>query len=418
VGNNLLTPSMITKYSIKLFINSNAFMMSLNRQYDDRFGQEGAKIGAQLRIRLPNDYTVTDGPGISLQDTIEQQDILTVSYQRHVDVAFTTAERTLDIDDYAERILMPRVNVLAGNVAQTIMYGSEGGVSNISANVDSSNNILAVNSTPYLNAGALLDDNSAPYLGSKGERKVVNDPHTDARATAALQGLFNPATSISQQFMTGTMKNALGFSWMRDQTVIKHTSGTQASGTLNGANQSGVSLTVTALTGTLVQGDIITIAGVNAVNRVTKASTGQLRQFVVTANAAIGATTISIYPALIPALNQTPYMQLPYTPQQYQTVTAFPASNAAWTQFTNASVTYRKSIAYAPDAVTMVVAPLWMPPGGKGVVEAARHEMDDVSMRSLVCYEPGTDQPVDRLDVLFGYLYIRPEWASVVADVI
>jgi hypothetical protein len=409
---------MITKYSIKLFINSNFFMQSINRQYDERFGQEGAKIGAQLRIRLPNDYTVTDGPGISLQDTIEQQDLLTVSYQRHVDVAFTTAERTLDIDDYAERILMPRVNVLAGNVAQTIMYGSEGGVCNIAANVDSSNNILAVNSTPYLNAGALLDDNSAPYLGTKGERKVVNDPHTDARATAALQGLFNPATSISQQFMSGTMKNALGFSWMRDQTVIKHTSGTQASGTLNGANQSGVTLTVTGLTGTLAQGDIITIAGVNAVNRVTKATTGQLRQFVVTAAAAVNATTISIYPALIPPLSTTPYMQLGYTPQQYQTVSAYPASNAAWNQFTNASATYRKSIAYAPDAVTMVVAPLWMPPGGKGVVEAARHEMDDVSMRSLVCYEPGTDQPVDRLDVLFGYLYIRPEWASVVADVI
>jgi hypothetical protein len=39
-----------------------------------------------------------------------------------------------------------------------------------------------------------------------------------------------------------------------------------------------------------------------------------------------------------------------------------------------------------------------------------------VSMRSLVCYEPGTDQPVDRLDVLFGYFYQRPEWGCVVAD--
>lgn len=418
MGNQLLTPSMITKYSIKLFINSNLFIQNINRQYDDRFGVEGAKIGAQLRIRLPNDYTVTDGPGISLQDTVEQQTLLTVSFQRHVDVAFTTAERTLDIDDYAERILMPRVNVLAGNVAQTIMQGSEGGVCNISANVDSSNNILAVNSTPYLNAGALLDDNSAPLMGTRGERKVVNDPHTDARMSGALQGLFNPVAKISQQFETGTMKQALGFSMFRDQTVIKHTSGTQASGTLNGANQSGTTLTVTGLTGTLVQGDIITVAGCNAVNRVTKASTGQLRQFVVTANAAIGATTISIYPALIPALNQTPYMQLPYTPQQYQTVTAFPASNAAWTQFANASATYRKSIAYAPDMVTMVVAPLWMPPGGKGVIEAARESMDDVSMRSLVSYLPGTDQAADRLDVLFGYLYIRPEWGSVVADIL
>jgi hypothetical protein len=407
---------MITRYSIKLFINTNFFLQNIDRQYDDRFGVEGAKIGAQLRIRLPNDYTVTDGPGISLQDTIEQQVVLTVSYQRHVDVAFTTADRTLSMDDYAERVLMPRVNVLAGNVAQQIMLGSEGGVCNIAANVDGNNNILPVTSAPFLNAGALLDDNSAPYLGTRGERKIVNDPHTDARATLALQGLFNPATRISQQFETGTMKNALGFSWFRDQTVIKHTTGSATSATLNGANQSGTSLAISALSGTLNQGDIIVVANVNAVNRVTKASTGQLRQFVVTANVPNGATSIPIYPALIPPASTTAYAGLPYTPQQYQTVDSYPTANATVTPFANASVTYRKSIAYAPDAVTMVVAPLWTPPGGKGVVEAARHEMDDVSMRSLVCYEPGTDQPVDRLDVLFGYYYVRPEWACAVAD--
>lgn len=414
--NSLLTPSMITRRSISLFMNTNDYIMNISRQFDDRFGVEGAKIGAQLRIRFPNDYTVTDGPGISLQDTIEQQGILTVSFQRHVDIAFTTAERTLDVQDYEDRYIAPRVNVLAGSVAQTIMLGSEGGVCNISANVDSSNNILAVNSTPFVNARALLADNSAPPLPG---RKVVNDPHTNSKAMLSMQGFLNPVTEISRQFKTGMMYSGLGFEkWFEDQTVIKHTSGTQASGTLNGANQSGVSLTVTALTGTLVAGDIITVAGVNAVNRVTKASTGQLRQFTVTANAAIGATTISIYPAMIPPANSTPYASLPYTPQQYQTVAATPASNAAWNQFTNASVTYRKSIAYAPEAVTMVIAPLWMPPGGKGVVEAARHTMDGVSMRSLVCYEPGTDQPVDRLDVLFGYFYQRPEWACVVADVI
>lgn len=416
MGNALLTPSMITRRSISLFMNTNDYIMNIDRQFDDRFGQEGAKIGAQLRIRFPNDYTVTDGPGISLQDTIEQQGLLTVSFQRHVDIAFTTAERTLDVQDYEDRYIAPRVNVLAGSVAQTIMLGSEGGVCNISANVDASNNILAVNSTPFVNARALLADNSAPPLPG---RKVVNDPHTNSKAMLSMQGFLNPVTEISRQFRTGMMYSGLGFEkWFEDQTVIKHTSGSQASGTLNGANQTGVTLTVTALTGTVNVGDIITVAGANAVNRVTKASTGQLRQFVVTANAIIGATTLAIYPALIPPLSSTPYASLPYTPQQYQTVTATPVSNAAWTQFTNASVTYRKSIAYAPEAVTMVIAPLWMPEGGKGVVEAARHTMDGVSMRSLVCYEPGTDQPVDRLDVLFGYFYQRPEWACVVADVL
>src|SRR6185437_14729681 len=145
MANNLLTPSMITRYSVPLFLNSNLFLMSVNRDYDDRFGQEGAKIGAQLRVRIPNDYTVTDGPGLSLQDTIEQQVVLTVATQRHVDIAFTTAERTLSIEDYAERFIMPRLNKLAGNVAQTLMLSASGAVCNAAANVDANNNILPIN---------------------------------------------------------------------------------------------------------------------------------------------------------------------------------------------------------------------------------------------------------------------------------
>lgn len=415
-GNNLLTPSMITRYSIPLFLNSNQFLMSVNRDYDDRFGVEGAKIGAQLRVRIPNDYAVTDGPGLSLQDTIEQQVVLTVSTQRHVDIAFTTAERTLTIEDYAERFVMPRMNKLAGNVAQTLMFSSQGAIPNSAANVDANNNILAINQAPVLNAGALLDDNSAPDLGTMDARKLANDPHTDAKLVTSLAGQFNPAATISAQFRTGLMKNALGFDMFRDQTVIKHTTGSATTATVNGANQTGTSLTITALVGTLNQGDVISVAGVNAVNRTTFASTGQPRQFTVTANVPAGATSIPIYPALIPPASLVPYANLPYTAQAYMTVTGSPANNAVITPFANASVTYRQSIAFQRDAVSLVIAPLWIPPNGKGVVESARHEFDRCSIRSLVCYEPGTDQPVDRADVLFGYFWPRGEWAVNTLD--
>lgn len=409
-GNNLLTPSMITRYSIKLFLNTNFFIQNINRQYDDQFGVEGAKIGSQLRVRYPNDYTVTDGPGISLQDSNEQQFVLTVATQRHVDIAFTSAERTLSVQDYGERFVLPRVNVLAGNVAMTIIRASQGAIRNATANVDAGNNILPVNAAPFANARALLEDNSAPMFGTVGERKIVLDPHSGVRANLALQGLLNPVASISRQFQTGMMQQALGFTWFEDQTTVKHTTGTLVTGTVNGANQTGTTLAVTALGGTILQGDVFSISGVNGVNRVTKDTLGIGAQFVATANAAAGAVSISFYPAIIPPASAVPYAGLPYTAQQYQTVTASPANNATITPFANPGVTYRQNMAYAPDAITMVSAPLWMPPGGKGVIEAARHTMDRVSMRSLVCYEPGTDQPVDRLDTLFGFAFPRPEW--------
>lgn len=416
MGNNLLTPSMITRYSIRMFLNTNYFIQNVSRQFEDQFGIEGAKIGAQLRIRYANQYTVTDGPGISIQDTTEQQFLLAVATQRHVDVAFTSAETTLDVDDYMERIVLPRVNALAGNVAIQIMANTATSVRNITANVDANNNILPVTDSPFALARAVLEENSAPNFGEMGMRKVVLAPRSDTRVQLALRGLLNPVESISKQYNSGMMYEALQFRWFEDQSVVSHTTGTATSATVSGASQTGQTLTISALSGTLKAGDVITIAGVNAVNRVNYQSLGTLSQFVVTADAANGATSLSIYPPIVPPASTTAYAGLPYTPQQYQTVTASPAANAVITPFANAGVTYRQNLAYAPDAITMVVAPLWIPPNEKGVIAAARHNYDNLSMRSLVCYEPTTDQPIDRLDILFGSGVPRPEWITSVAD--
>lgn len=416
--NNIITPSMVTKYAIKMFTNTNYFVQNVPRQFQEQFGIEGARIGAQLRIRIPNQYTVTDGPGFAPQDTTEQQFLLPIATQRHVDVAFTSAETTLDVDDYMERIVLPRVNALAGNVALQIMQNLAPGIRNIIANVDANNNILSVNDTPFALARAILEENSAPNFGEMGVRKVVLAPRSDAKVQQALRGLFNPVESISRQYNTGMMYEALGFRFFEDQSVVNHTTGSLTSATVNGAGQTGNTLTVNALGGTINVGDVFTIAGVNGINRVNFQNLGTAAQFVATAAAAAAATSISFYPAIIPPANSNPYAGLPYTPQQYQTVTASPANNATITPFANASVTYRQNIAYAPDAFTMAVAPLWIPPNEKGVIAAARHSFDDLSMRSLVVYLPDTDQPADRLDILFGSALARPDWGVSVADAI
>jgi hypothetical protein len=96
-------------------------------------------------------------------------------------------------------------------------------------------------------------------------------------------------------------------------------------------------------------------------------------------------------------------------------VTASPVSGAAVNPSNGlvASTQYRKNFVYAPEAVTLAIADLEIP---KGVHEAAREEFDGVSMRMITAYIAGTDQMVTRLDVLYGYLWIRPEWCCVVAD--
>lgn len=376
-------------------------------QYDDSFAVSGAKIGSTLRIRLPNDFVVTTGPALSVQDTSEQSTTLVLATQKHVDVSYSTADRTLSLDDYSRRVLAPMVNNLAGAVAVDIMSGSEGGICNWVANQDVNNNILTPIAGTYLNSGASLDLNSAPVAN----RKIVNGPRTEARVVSSLSGLLNPASEISRQYITGRMYDALGFIWMKDQTAITHTNGAlaQGSATVQGANQTGLNLTVNALANGLNVGDIITIAGVNAVNRITKQDTGELRQFAVTANVPANATSIPIYPAIVPPSGGQPV--------QYQTVTASPANGAAVnpTNGLVASTKYRKNFSYAPEAVTLATADLEMP---HNVHEAAREEFDGVSMRMVTDYFIGTDQLITRLDVLYGYLWIRPEWACVVADAI
>lgn len=405
MANSLLTIDMITREAVRLWKNSNAFLQNVDMQYDDSFAVSGAKIGSSLRIRLPNDFTVTTGPALSVQDTAEQSTTLVLATQKHVDVGYSTADRTLSLDDYSRRVLAPMVNNLAGAVAVDIMSGSEGGICNFVANQDAAGNILNPIQSTYLRAGANLDNNSAPIAN----RKIVNSPDTEASVVASLSGLLNPAAEISRQYVTGRMYDALGFIWMKDQTTIAHTNGTleQSAAAVDGAGQTGLSLTVDALPGSLNQGDIITIDGVFQVNRITKQSTGRLRQFAVTADVAAGATTIPIYPAIVPGVNGQAV--------QYQTVTNSPADGAVVNPANGlaGSTSYTKNFAYAPEAVTLATADLEMP---KNVHEVAREQFDGVSMRMVTDYFIGTDQLITRLDVLYGYLWIRPEWAVVVAD--
>lgn len=418
MANSLLTTSKITRAAVVLFKNANMFIRSVDRQYDSEFGRDGEKIGSQLRVRLPNDYTVTKGPAASIQDTAETQVVLTLATQAHVDVSFTTQDLYLAIEDFSERILEPMMNNLAGQVAVDVMNlvetgnipgiaTSTGGSCNLVANWAGTAGASAINAptaATVLQANAVLADNSAPMMP---QRKVVLSPWTEASLVSTLSGLFNPQTRIGEQYITGQMKNALGFDFFMDQTVVTHTTGSFSAGTVNGANQTGNTIVTNAITGTLNVGDIITFAGVYAVNRVNKQNTNKLRQFVVTAAAASGATSISVYPAVIPPSSVTG------NAVQYQTVSASPANSAAISLVGLPSVSFRKNLAYSPKAITMVTGDLPLP---RMSAKASRATYDGISMRMVEQYAIGTDQEISRIDVLYGALATRPEWTCVIAD--
>ena len=411
MANSMLTIDMITREAVELFRNSNAFVMNLDRQFDSEFARSGMKIGQTLRIRLPNDYTVRSGPALATQNTNEVNTTLTVATQKGVDLSFSTADRTMNIQDYSKRILAPAINNLAGSIAADVMTGTLAASRMI--NATNAGATVSPGISQLASIGATLDLNSAPL----GRRLGVLDPISDARIVSAFTGLFNPSQRISQQYETGAVKSAFGLDWMRDQTVLKFTSGSYAGLVVNGASQTGTALAVTAPAGgaTINQGDIFTIAGVYGVNRVTKQSTGQLQQFVATAPLVLAASasgTLPIYPAIIPgAAGYNPVTGA--NAQQFQTVTASPANSAAFNPSQAADETVRRNICFAAEAITLAFAELEMP---RGVHEASRVTDDDLSIRIITDYIPTTDQMVTRLDVLYGYTVLRPEWCVALLD--
>jgi hypothetical protein len=414
VTNTLITNSVATRIALRLARNSNSFIKNIDTQYSDEFARAPGKIGSTLRIRKPVDYTVRTGPTAAQQNTTEQNTTLVINGYLGVDMGFTSTDRSLAVEDFTRRYIAPAVNVLVGGVASTVMSMVDTGGSASSAagsqhfihNVDGSNNTIVPSASTWLQAGAILDANGA----DRRKRMVMLDPLTQSRTVSGLSGFFNPQMRISDQTETGLMqKQMLGFDWYSDQTTIKHKTGSfSAGGTVNGANQTGLTLAVHAITGTFNQGDIITIAGVNSVNPVTKVSNGTVKQFTVTANVATGATSIPIWPAIIPAIAGVS--------QQYQTTDVSPADGAVVALVANAGETFRKNLAFVPEAFTLATVDLDLPTAG--VVDAARESYDGISMRMITYFDAVNDIWGTRLDILFGYALLRPEWVVAVGDVL
>lgn len=393
---------MITREAVRLFRNTNAFLMEIDRQYTSEFAITGAKIGNHLRIRLPNDFVAVTGPDVTgqVQSTSEQQTPLVIADFESIPVEFSSVDYTLSLDDFSERIVKPMVNALAGRVASKVMSVADS-IPNLVFNTDGSGGIAAPTRQTILQAKAVLTNNSCPEV----DRKIVLSPTATATMVDTLAPLFNPANQLGTQYMQGSiMGKTLGFTFMEDQTVKVHTNGTYTAGNVNGAGQSGSTITVNAITGTFNKGDIITFANTTGVNRVTHEDTGVIKQFVVTADVPSGSTSIPIYPAMIPSNAGSQVA--------YQTVQSSPANNATITLVGGAGTQYVKNLAFTRDAFTLVTADLSTQKSGAKV---AREVFDSISLRLLSQNQPLTDQELTRLDVLFGYAPVRPEWACIIA---
>ena len=398
MAQNLLTIDMITNKALEILENNLVITRNVNRQYDDSFAVEGAKIGDTLRIRLPDRALVTDGAALQVQEVQQQFTTLTIASQKHIGVNFTSAEMALSLDDFADRVLKPRVSQLAASIDADVANSYK----DIFQSVGTPGTTPAT-SLVLLQAQQKLNEAAAVM----SPRYATVNPAANAGLVEGMKGLFNPTSTISRQFKNGMMgEGILGYEEINmSQSIKVHTTGSASRSdtpivktTLtNGATK----LTLDNVTdgNTLVPGDVFTIAGVFAVNPQTRESTGSLQQFVVQ-NTVTSASTEFVDVDFLPAV---------YAPTQaLATVSKLPAASDVVTYLGAASTGYPQNLVYHKDAITFATADLLLP---QGVDMASRKVHNGISMRIVRQYDINNDRMPCRIDVLYGYSVIRPQMA-------
>jgi hypothetical protein len=385
---------MITRKSLEILENNLVLTRNVNRAYDDSFAVEGAKIGSTLRIRLPDRALVTDGAALQVQDDNEQFTTLTVSNQKHIGVNFTTAELTMQLDDFAERVLKPRISQLASSIDADVANSFRNFYQSVGTP-----GVTPATSAVLLAAQQKLNESAAVM----SPRYATVNPAANAGLVEGMKGLFNPTDTISRQFKNGMMgMGVLGYEEINmSQSIKQFTTGSRnATGTTGAAVTTEGSTTI-VLAGvgnalTIKTGDVFTVADCYAVNPQTRESTGSLQQFVVvadTTSSAGGAATVTVSPAMYSA------------GQALATVDALPGNGKTVTFVGAASTQYPQNLVYHKDAITFATADLLMP---QGVDMASRQVHNGISMRIVRQYDINNDRLPCRIDVLYGYSAIRP----------
>ncbi len=393
----------------------------VSRKYETQFARTGAKVGQQIQVRKPPRYTVVDGQVFVAQDYADEQVPLVVDRHKQVGCEFQNDDLTLSMDDFSGRFLKPALVPLANTVDYDILNAALNG--NVYQATGTPGTVAAADTT-FLDARDVKLFNSACLMDDDLTMLVTG--RVSGRLSSALAGRFNPSKPIGDLYLKGGMAgfqkgaqgHALGWDFFESQNMPVHTTGAWA-GTLlvNAANQTGASIICdgasNSITGLAKKNDVVQFAGVYGVNPVTKLSTGELQDFVLTADVdsdGSGNFTLPINPPIV-------------LTGKDQTVTASPADDAAitvWGTATVANVASKTSpqcLGWQKDAITLACVDLMLPDEGEGV-KAIRVSDDDLglSFTFMRSFDARQFSRVSRIDILYGIGYLRPEHVVRVAS--
>ena len=414
----LITPTIIAQEALFQLENNLQMANQVHREYREEF----VKVGQSVNIRKPVKFNTSDGATLVKQDVEEANTSITVSSQKHVGWEFSSVDLTMTIEEYSERYIRPAMISLA----QTVDAEGLGLYNQVWSSVSNGSFVKPDTFDEFALLGIRMDEMSIPPSGgnNRDRRRLIaksNMTHSMSGGQAAL----HQERLVQEAWVRGRTNMVDDIDIYMDQNVKSHTVGV-ATGTpaINGAAQNTTyalskstnsqSLITdgwtNSITDILLAGDVITIAGVNAVNPVpgegAKQDLGYLQQFTVLADADSGATTgpatLTISPAIIVS-------------GPYQTVSAAPGDGALLTVLGTGGVSYAQHLGFHRNAFALVTVPLVMP---QGAVFKARATHKGLSIRVIRAYDITEDVEAIRLDILYGWKAIYPDlgvryWTTV-----
>jgi len=415
MANTILNPSIIAKAAVRILDNELVMANRVYRSYEEEFEKKvnGYDVGDTITIRKPNQFTVRSVITASVQDETEGKLTMVANNIRGVDFSFTSQQLTLNISELAERVIKPAMVQLANAVDAAVMaeffripnwVGQP--ATGAEAPIDSF--------VKFARGTERLDQYACP----QDDRSAVLSPESNWALAGSQTALF--LQSVGQPaYRTGEIGTIGGVKTYMSQGVPTFTAGTgaDAAAQIDGAGQSVTYATVKdteSVPGTQVlnlkgfgasvltipKGTVFTIAGVFAVNPVTKAVLPFLQHFtvLVDANSVVttGLAAVTITPAIISAAGA------------FQSVSAAPADSANVVIAGGASVAYRQNMIFHKNAFALAMVPLTKP---AGAVTVARESYKGLSVRLIPYYDGLTDVSNWRCDVLFAVKTVDPRLA-------
>ena len=418
MANALVTSTIVTNEVLRIAHNASAFLGNVNSDYEDAWAGQ-YKPGNTVKARGPVQFTHRDGETANVQDITERSVDITLQPLLGLDFAVGSTELATSIGtngkvsvEFRERYLKP-----AGLKLAAMLDSRIGGLMK-----NGFHQIVGTPGTPpatfadLLNAQVPMDRMSVPR---DGQRMAAIEPGANATIVAGLSGLFNNQSVLAEQYKTGIIKTGAGLDLAMSQNVPSHTVGPLGGTPLvNGANQGLTNAGATdnpfanttslvtdgwtaAAAPRLAQGDTFTINGVFSVNPETKASTGVLQSFLVTAavsSDASGNATVVISPAIIAG-------------GAYQNVTARPNDNAAIVVTSGAaSTTYTNNLVWHKSAFTFVSPKQEIPGGMDMAYQASMADEGGMTLRFVRGYDITNNRFISRFDILWGGAVTLPNF--------